>query len=281
MRWLSGALLALAVLLLAAAAGIGWLVGTEQGLQWAAARVPGLHTEGLRGRLAGEVTAETLSFESSAVRLRAEQVSVRAHLAALLGGRLALEPLRAQKIELELRTAGEKPSEPFRLPLQLHIGNARVDTLIVQGHVIRDLQVEHARFGEDVSLAGSLTYPHEQFPARAKVDLRGTPERIEARVAGEVAGVAVEGRGEVVPRSAQRLQQIDARAGPIDLARFGAPRTALTLDQPSANPHDAPLARRGASPPHLHPHAPNRTPHKQSPDPARSDIERSLAGELD
>ena len=230
MRWLSGALLALAVLLLAAAAGIGWLVGTEQGLQWAAARVPGLHTEGLRGHLAGEVTAETLAFESSAVRLRAEQVSVRAHLAALLGGRLTLQPLRAQKIELELRSAGEKPSEPFRLPLQLHIGNARVDTLIVQGHVIRDLQVEHARFGEDVSLAGSLTYPHEQFPARAKVDLRGTPERIEARVAGEVAGVAVEGRGEVVPRSAQRLQQIDARAGPIDLARFGAPRTALTLE---------------------------------------------------
>ena len=129
MRWLSGALLALAVLLLAAAAGIGWLVGTEQGLQWAAARVPGLHTEGLRGHLAGEVTAETLSFESSAVRLRAEQVSVRAHLAALLGRRLTLEPLRAQKIELELRSAGEKPSEPFRLPLQLHIGNARVDLL--------------------------------------------------------------------------------------------------------------------------------------------------------
>ena len=97
MRWLSGALLALAVLLLAAAAGIGWLVGTEQGLQWAAARVPGLHTEGLRGHLAGEVTAETLSFESSAVRLRAEQVSVRAHLAALLGGRLTLEPFRAQR----------------------------------------------------------------------------------------------------------------------------------------------------------------------------------------
>ena len=41
MRWLSGALLVLAVLLVAAAAGIGWLVGTEQGLQWAAARVPG------------------------------------------------------------------------------------------------------------------------------------------------------------------------------------------------------------------------------------------------
>ena len=97
MRWLSGALLALAVLLLAAAAGIGWLVGTEQGLQWAAARMPGLHTEGLRGHLAGEVTAETLSFESSAVRLRAEQVSVRAHLAALLGGRLTLEPFRAQR----------------------------------------------------------------------------------------------------------------------------------------------------------------------------------------
>ena len=230
MRWLSGALLALAVLVLATLAAIGWLVGTEQGLQWAAARVPGLHTEGLRGHLAGEVTSERLSFESAAVRLRAEHVSLRAHLAAVLGGRLTIEPLRAQRIELELRRGDEARRENFRLPLQLHIGDARVDTLVVQGHLLRDLHLEHARLGADVSVSGSLHYPHEQFPARANVELRGTLERVEARVAGEVAGIAVQGRGVLVPGSAERLQEIEARAGPIDLAHFGAPRTALNAE---------------------------------------------------
>jgi translocation and assembly module TamB len=230
MRWLSGALLAVAVLFLAALAGIGWLVGTEAGLHWAAARVPGLQTEGLRGRLAEEVSAERLRFESAGLRVEAEEISLRAHLAALLGGRITIDPFRAEKIELEVRSADEERREPFRLPLALHIANASVGTLVVQGHVVRELHLDHARVGKEVSLAGSLQYPHAQFPARAKVDVRGTLERIEARVAGEVAGIAAEARGVLVPRSAERLQEIEARAGPIDLARFGAPRTALTAE---------------------------------------------------
>ena len=226
MRWLSGALLALAVLLLAAAAGIGWLVGTEQGLQWAAARDAGLHTEGLRGHLAGEVTAETLSFESSAVRLRAEQVSVRAHLAALLGGRLTLEPFRAQRSSSSF--AARVKNQASRFACRYSFTSATRASIRLSCKDTSSAISRSSTHGSGRRIPRRLAHlPARAIPRARKVDLRGTPERIEARVAGEVAGVAVEGRGEVVPRSAQRLQQIDARAGPIDLARFGAPRTAL------------------------------------------------------
>ena len=52
----------LATVLVVAAAALGWLVGTEAGLHWAAAQASKqLAFDNLRGRLAGEVTADRRS----------------------------------------------------------------------------------------------------------------------------------------------------------------------------------------------------------------------------
>ena len=99
MKWFLAALgIAAAVLVVAALAALGWLVGTEAGLQWAAGKVPGLSTEALRGRLAGEIAADKIAYQGDGLRVQAQAVSLRTHLAALLGGRLTIEPLRAASI---------------------------------------------------------------------------------------------------------------------------------------------------------------------------------------
>jgi translocation and assembly module TamB len=228
MRWLGASLAILAALLVLAAAGLGWLLGTQSGLHWAASKVPGLATEGLRGRLAGELQAESLAYQSERLQISAKNVSLRAHLAALLGGRLTLDPLQAERVEVEVRARSEKKETDFKLPIRLHIANATIGEIELRRgearHVVREVQVEHARLGQDLSLAGSFHYPHERFATRAKVELRGTLERIEAHVSGEVAGTPAEARATLVSRT---LQAVEARAGPIDLARFDGPSTAL------------------------------------------------------
>src|SRR5688572_11173085 len=120
MRWYFAALGFLLVALIAAAAGIGWLVGTEAGLHWAAAKVRGLKLEGLRGKLAGEISAEKFAYNAEGFHVKAEKLSLRAHLAALLGGRLTVEPLHAAAIQIELeeKEQEQRPSGPPKLPLR-------------------------------------------------------------------------------------------------------------------------------------------------------------------
>src|ERR687895_1099576 len=72
MRWYFAALGLLLVALIAAAAGIGWLVGTEAGLHWAAAKVRGLDVEGLHGKLAGEISAEKFAYNAEGFHVKAE-----------------------------------------------------------------------------------------------------------------------------------------------------------------------------------------------------------------
>src|SRR5262245_45210405 len=126
MRWLLTGLVVLVVAAVAAAAGIAWLVGTEAGLHWAAAQVPALRVEGLRGRLAGEIHADRLTYEADALRIEVESLALRAHLAALLGGRLTLDPLRATRIAVVLPDQ-ERKEEKTKLPVKLHLAHARVD----------------------------------------------------------------------------------------------------------------------------------------------------------
>src|ERR687895_366580 len=153
MRWYFAALGLLLVALIAAAAGIGWLVGTEAGLHWAAAKVPGLEVEGLHGKLAGEISAEKLTFKAEGLRISAQKLSLRAHLAALLGGRLTIEPLRAAAIEIDLeaKEQRERRPGPRRLPVRVHIAHARVDLVEVRRgearYVIREVNLDHASLG--------------------------------------------------------------------------------------------------------------------------------------
>jgi translocation and assembly module TamB len=230
MRWLAAGLAALALLALAVAAGLGWLLGTQSGLDWAAAQVRGLEVEGLRGRLAGAVSAEKISYERDGVRVHAENVALRAHLAALLGGRLTIDPLRGETVSVEFQTRNQRQTSS-KLPLRIHVAHAEVDTLSVNGTVFREVQLEHANLGATLSLAGSFYWPDERFATRARIDLRGTLERFEAHLTGTVAEIRAEARALIAPSSPQKLQSIEAQAGPVDIARFAAaaPRSALAI----------------------------------------------------
>ncbi|HEU5175832.1 MAG TPA: translocation/assembly module TamB domain-containing protein [Burkholderiales bacterium] len=236
MKWLYAVLAVLATVLIAAGAAIGWLVGTEAGLHWAAARAGDqLAFENLRGRLAGEMAADRLVYSAEDLRIQVDRVSLRAHLAALLGGRLTIEPLHAASLQIDLIPGDKAPATGApKLPVRLHLGDARIDEVIVRHgdarYVLREVAIAQAIIGERVSVSASLYYPDERFATRGTLELDGTLERIDARVQAVVAGVPTQAHALVTPYSAQKIQAIEARAGPADLARFDAslPHTALT-----------------------------------------------------
>jgi translocation and assembly module TamB len=236
MKWLYAVLAVLAAVLIAAGAALGWLVGTEAGLQWAAAQIGEKFAfQNLRGRLAGEISADRLIYTAEDLRVQVDQVSLRAHLAALLGGRLTIEPLHAASLHIDLLPSDTPPASAApKLPLRLHLGQARIDEIVVQRgdarYVVREVAIAQAVIGEKVSVSASLYYPDERFATRCTLELEGTLERIDARVKAMVAGVPTEAHALVTPYSAQKIQALEARAGPADLARFdpSLPHTALT-----------------------------------------------------
>ena len=96
---------------------------------------------------------------------------------------------------------------------------------------MREVELEHAILGPELSLAGSFYWPDERFPTRAKVQLQGSLENIEAKLAADVAGIAAQAQAQITPFAAEKLRSLEARAGPIDLARFApaVPHTALDV----------------------------------------------------
>ena len=242
MRWFLAALAVLGTVLVVALAALGWLVGTESGLHWAAARAGNqLAFDNLRGRLAGEMSADRLTYRASDLRIQADQVSLRAHLAALLGGRLTIEPLRVGSLQIDLLPGDSQaaPQAP-ELPLRLHLGDARIDEIVVRRgearYVVRELVIAQATVGERVALSASLYYPDERFPARGTLELAGTLERIEAKAVATVAGVPAVAHALVTPFAPQKLESVEGHAGPVDLARIDAslPHTALSASLKAA-----------------------------------------------
>jgi len=134
MKWLYAVLAVLAIVLIAAGAALGWLVGTEAGLLWAAAQVADkVSVEGLRGRLAGEIAFDKLTYGDEGLRVEARDANLRPHLAALLGGRLTIEPLHAASLQIDLLPSDTPPATAApKLPLRLHLGQARVDEIVVR-----------------------------------------------------------------------------------------------------------------------------------------------------
>ena len=64
--------------MLAGLAALGWLVGTESGLHWAAGRLPHeLSVDGLRGKLAREITAGQVVYDRDQRRTKQAGPSFR------------------------------------------------------------------------------------------------------------------------------------------------------------------------------------------------------------
>jgi translocation and assembly module TamB len=241
MKWLarfSLLLLVLCAFLLGAAA---WLVGTEGGLRWALARAQAaaggkLIVEGASGVLAGTVRIQRLAFQGSGIQLESHALHTRAGLLAALAGRVALDPLEAESLTLVLRPGGEPAASPPALPYGIDIENVVVQNLEIaregERHSLRDVRLSHLRLDRALSAEGSFTRPDERLPLQASFTLKGSLERMAVATALTVAGIPAKGKALVRPLEKQKLEALEASAGPVDLSRFDAalPRTAISAN---------------------------------------------------
>ena len=240
MKWLArfGLLFLLLVAFLLGTAA--WLVGTESGLRWALGRAQvaaggRLAVEGASGALAGTVRIDRLAYEGQGFKLESHNLQARAGLLAALGGRIVLDPLEAESLEVVLRPGGgPAAASPPSLPFGIELANVALERLEVgregERHVLREVRLSHLQIDRALSAEGSFRRPDERFPLQASFTLQGSFERIEVSAALTVAGVPAKGKALLRPFSEPRIEAIEAQAGPVDLSRFdaGLPRTAIT-----------------------------------------------------
>src|SRR5262245_11010544 len=112
MRWVRWPVRALVILAALAAAGAGWLLGTESGLRWALGFAPAEITlEGPRGALIRTISFERVAFQGSEAR----NVAFELNLLALAADTISVEFLRVQSITLRRpeKSSGGETSTPL------------------------------------------------------------------------------------------------------------------------------------------------------------------------
>jgi len=263
-RPLVRALAAIAALGVLVAAGLAWLASSETAFAWALARVEAasagrLKIAGARGTLLGPIAIERIQYADADIQVRAEDVRLAWSPWALLGDRLAVDSLAAQRVSLRLlpsETQGAFPTS-IALPLRVDVERLSVASLEVErgpdrvslrdlalgyegglgGHRIRSLRVASewgtleakAELGarDPFALAADATF--RQSPERAaRIALSGTLKRVAARIDGEYDRIRAEIGAELAPFAALWLRELEGRATGIDLAR-------LVMDAPASD----------------------------------------------
>jgi len=227
------AALALVLLpLLAATAALAWLVATEPGLRWAIARAEAasgsrLRIETASGTLASVVTLARVAYADGGTKIEARQVSAAADFLALLRGRIGIEPLRIESLQIALTDTAKTPSPPPELALPAGIRLARISISRFelrsgeQRQLLTDVRFSHAALGpRALSAVGSFTRPDARFAAQVSLELKGTLEHLQVTIAARVAGIPAAGRIELAPFAAQALRSLEASAGPVNLSRL-------------------------------------------------------------
>lgn len=238
------AALALSVLLLlAAAAALGWLLATESGLRWAVGRIEAasggrLKIETPRGTLAAVVTAERIAYADAGLRLEARRVGAEIDALALLRGQFGVEPLRIESLRVMLAAPASTPSPAPRLSLPLRVRLARVTLARFEldtgdaHRLLTDVRLSHAALGlRALSAAGSFTRPDARYPARVHLELTGSLDLVHAALEANVAGIPLSAKFEAAPFAAPALRMLEVHAALVDLSRLqaGLPQTALTV----------------------------------------------------
>jgi len=149
-RALLAASLALPGLLAAGALALFWGLRTEAGSAWLLARVPGLQLESPSGALLGDFSARRLSYRSSSFNidlqgLRWQGLTLAWERSPLLWGRIELQSLQADRVELGWSSSQEPspPPQDLVLPLALSVPSLRVAELrlpALGATPLRDLQ---------------------------------------------------------------------------------------------------------------------------------------------
>lgn len=235
----------LALLVATLGAGLAWLFNTEDGLRWAATQAERqaggkLRIEEARGTLAGGFRLAGLRFAGDGTKVEARDIAAHAHLAALLGGRLAIDPLRVGEVTIEIGESAPPGAAPV-LPFAIDLREVSIDRLRVQrgasAYALRELRFDAFALGAasppSIAGRGRFALEDERLPLTGSVELAGTLERLEARLALREAGAdaSADLRAVVAPFRAQHVVELELRAAPLDPARVQAqlPHAALTL----------------------------------------------------
>jgi translocation and assembly module TamB len=190
-----------------------------------------------RGTLASAVTLERVRFEDGGTSIEARDVSGRAHLAAALGGRLVIEPLRIGALDLKLGPGGKGEVPLPNLPFGTRIGALEIGRLTVEQegarHVLTNLRFAHVAMGTGLSVSaeGAFELEHEQFALAVALTASGSVDQLQLHLKSTVDQVAADVRALITPFRPHKVASLEARAGPFDLARFNAelPHTAFGL----------------------------------------------------
>ncbi|TAK80917.1 MAG: hypothetical protein EPO20_26775 [Betaproteobacteria bacterium] len=238
MKRLAGAL---ALLVVAALLSLAWVLETEQGLHWAAARVQEaaggkLRLEGLHGALAREIRVEHLAYSDGGTALEARSGVLRLELLAFLGGRAGIRWLRLESLAVSM-TGGGAPGPRPALAFGFRIDSAEIARIDVQARerrfLIEELRLHDAALRQDGAIAGSASFRlrDERYPITADIRAGGTLERLEISFHGTVAAIPATASAVLAPFAERRLEAIDAQAGPIDLKALNPewPTTALDV----------------------------------------------------
>ncbi|MEJ6002021.1 translocation/assembly module TamB domain-containing protein [Paucibacter soli] len=146
-----------ALLLPCALAGGGlalwWGLATEPGSAWLLRQVPGLELEGAQGSVLGDFSARRLRYrfpggaDTLTIRgLRAHGTALGWHRSPQLWGRLLLESVSAERVELSLAPSAEATAAPqnLRLPFALDVASLSVAELRIPSLSDQPLQTLQA-----------------------------------------------------------------------------------------------------------------------------------------
>ena len=237
MKWLLAALVVIAAVLLG---GAWWLLYTEPGLHWVAARAQArakVSFEGLGGALARDIVARSVTYEQDQTRIVAREVAARIELLAILGSRAGIRSLRAQSLEITLGPPDDKRPTPPKIPLALRVDRADIERITLQ-RGIEQYQLEGFALRDGfirptgaVSASVSFLVRHGEYPVQAQLKLGGTLERTEIAFDGTIAEVPARIRAVVTAFAGRPLESIEAAAGPVDLRKLNPqwPITELNL----------------------------------------------------
>ncbi len=245
-RWVLATVTALVAVVVAVAAGVGWL-HTDTGLKWALQKVPGLQVTGMQGRPdGGSFSAERLQWESATLTVTAQglawrdlQWRWRPYPGAWVGVTL-IEP-RAVRVDVQTRPTPE-PAQPstgapadVRLPLELVVRDLQVGTVQVNG--LAPIEALAA----DLHLGAENGNVHQLQRFSATMAQRQAQAQLTLRSAGDMA-LAGQVRVTSLPKATQPLQaQLDL-SGTLPRPQLSARVDAGAGAQLQANATLAPFA---------------------------------------
>lgn len=232
-RWLKRLALALAAVFAIVLIGVLWLVNTQAGLDFALSFArPMVQADNARGTLASGFTADAVRVENDTLRLTLTAPKLDWRLSALLGARVAIHELSAERITLATAPSNEPPAPPrttalelpeITLPVslqidRLHVGefalqdwDTQADTPLVRDfaaalssngttHHIQDLTVAIVPIQGRLTLDATAHTATLPYTAAAKLTLDGAlPAAEDSKTHALNATVEADGKLDALP----------------------------------------------------------------------------------